>query len=96
MKAILALALATILVAFVSATPPPKCPPNSGEDEVILLPNPDDCGSYYSCNRGTPFLMKCYPGLEFNAELKLCDWPENAHCQVTVQPTSEPSSTQAS
>lgn len=87
-SAILALALATVSIALVSATPPPTCPPNEVEDEVILLPNPDDCASYYACNRGTPFLMKCYPGLEFNAELQICDWPEKAHCQVTPEPSS--------
>ncbi|PBC31827.1 Peritrophin-1 [Apis cerana cerana] len=94
MKAILALALATISVTLVSATAP-ICPPNQGEDEVILLPNPDDCSSYYACNRGTSFLMKCNEGLEFNAELKVCDWPEKAHCHVSPRPSTEPSSTKS-
>lgn len=94
-SAILALALATISVTLVSATAP-ICPPNQGEDEVILLPNPDDCSSYYACNRGTSFLMKCNEGLEFNAELKVCDWPEKAHCHVSPRPRTEPSSTKSS
>lgn len=94
-SAILALALATISVTLVSATAP-ICPPNQGEDEVILLPNPDDCSSYYACNRGTSFLMKCNEGLEFNAELKVCDWPEKAHCHVSPRPSTEPSSTKSS
>lgn len=87
-SAILALSLAAISVALVSATAPPKCPPNEVEDEIILLPNPNDCTSYYACNRGTAFLMKCNSGLEFNAELKICDWPQSAHCQVTPEPSN--------
>jgi len=45
------------------------------------LPNPDDCGSYYVCDWGTPVLMTCMQGLHFNAELQVCDWPENAGCE---------------
>lgn len=69
-----------ILGDKLTKTPTPTCPPNEVEDEAVLLPDPDNCENYYSCNRGVPFLMKCYPGLQFNAELQICDWPEKANC----------------
>ncbi|XP_046393911.1 chondroitin proteoglycan-2-like [Ischnura elegans] len=56
-----------------------KCPAeNSGND--ILMPNPDDCGSYCVCDWGNAILMPCPPGLEFNPKLMVCDWPANAGC----------------
>ncbi|XP_060822424.1 peritrophin-1-like isoform X3 [Bombus pascuorum] len=79
MKAIFV--VVALLVAFASATPPPECP-NDEEEDVILFPNPDDCSSYYSCIRDTPVLMQCNEGLEFNPQLRVCDWPKkNATCK---------------
>jgi len=44
--------------------------------------NPEDCGSYVTCNSDNEGGIKaakvdCAPNLLFNAELKVCDWPEN-------------------
>ena len=58
--------------------------------------NPEDCGSYVTCNAGSDgelqvnlqsfskgqlppqsHKVSCAPNLLFNAELKVCDWPEN-------------------
>lgn len=43
--------------------------------------NPEDCGSYVSCNSNvdgvTAAKVDCVPGLFFNDELKVCDWPSN-------------------
>ncbi|XP_033178854.1 peritrophin-1 isoform X3 [Bombus impatiens] len=91
MKAIFVVALTALLVAFASATPPPECP-NEEEEDVALFPNPDDCSTYYSCIRETPVLMQCNEGLEFNPELRVCDWPKkNASCKH--RPSRPPHST---
>ncbi|XP_068974765.1 peritrophin-1-like [Bombus flavifrons] len=101
MKAIFVVTFATLFVAFVSATPPPECP-NDEEEDVALFPNPDDCSTYYSCIRDIPVLMQCNEGLEFNPELRVCDWPKkNASCKhrpvrpphSTHSPTTIPSTT---
>ncbi len=47
---------------------------------TFLLPNPANCSTFYSCSDGVPILMHCPDGLHFNAELDVCDWPENAGC----------------
>merc|ERR1712020_316189 len=44
--------------------------------------NPEDCGSYVICNSNNEGGIRaakvdCAPNLLFNAELKVCDWPEN-------------------
>merc|ERR1712051_542562 len=44
--------------------------------------NPEDCGSYVVCNSDNEggigaAKVSCPPNLLFNAELKVCDWPEN-------------------
>jgi len=36
-----------------------------------------DCGKFYQCVFGTPIEMSCQPGLHFNPELSICDWPAN-------------------
>ncbi|XP_017761872.1 PREDICTED: peritrophin-1-like [Eufriesea mexicana] len=82
MKSAFAIVLATIFVVFVSAHPPPKCPEENGED-VVLLPNPHNCSTYYSCNGGIPFLMQCNEGLLYNEDLRVCDYPENVKCAAS-------------
>ncbi|XP_033359996.1 peritrophin-1-like [Bombus vosnesenskii] len=97
MKAIFVVALTALLVAFVSATPPPECPDESEED-VALFPNPDDCTSYYTCIRDQPLLMQCHQGLEYNPVLRICDWPKkNVTCKRRpVRPPHPPHQSQAS
>ncbi len=53
---------------------------NPGLDYTILLPNPLDCSTFYSCSGGVPILMFCPPGLLFNDKLDVCDWPQNVDC----------------
>ncbi|XP_071861177.1 peritrophin-1-like [Bombus fervidus] len=64
-----------LLVAFASTTPPPECPSGHGQS-AVFLPNPDDCTTFYHCDREEPLLMQCNEGLEFNPKLKVCDWPK--------------------
>jgi len=61
--------------------------------------NPEDCGSYVICNSNNEGGIRaakvdCAPNLLFNAELKVCDWPENvpdcALRTVATQPAVEP------
>ncbi|XP_049788095.1 chondroitin proteoglycan-2-like [Schistocerca cancellata] len=58
----------------------PKCPPWNPND-VTQLPNQNDCTSFYKCDEnGVAWVISCPAGLEYNAELRVCDYPENAGC----------------
>ena len=57
-----------------------SCPPENGQF-ALHLPNPLDCASFCKCDWGEAHYFGCPPGLHFNAELQVCDWPEQANCQ---------------
>ena len=61
--------------------PGESCPAVDSLDHTVLLPNPADCSSFYSCSNGVPILMHCPDGLQFNDKLDVCDWPQNAGCE---------------
>ncbi|CAD1480651.1 unnamed protein product, partial [Heterotrigona itama] len=70
--------LATVAFAIAAL---PQCPQKNGQD-VTLLPNPDDCSTFYYCDEGVPYLTKCSKGLEYDPKLRICDYPkENADCK---------------
>ena len=72
-------------------TPKPTTPTPSGFDCPTsngLFPNPKDCHTFYHCSNGDAYLKDCPANLEFNPELLVCDWPENAGC--SVKPTPKP------
>lgn len=60
-----------------------ECPAENG-NFVTFLQHVTDCNKYYVCDHGQPILMSCAPGLHFNIELGVCDWPEDAGCDVTL------------
>ena len=94
MKTALTVAFATILVAFASTSEAIECPRENGA-LVTILPNPEDCKTFYICNRGIAYLMWCSEGLEFNPIESVCDFPKHANCHAhrpttsTAAPTSE-------
>lgn len=51
--------------------------PCNGDSHV---PYPGRCGEYLRCLHGHLFAGDCAPGLHWNNEFKVCDWPTNAHC----------------
>lgn len=50
--------------------------------ENQLLPHESRCEIYYLCSNGEYSIRDCPSGLHFNAELKVCDYPEAADCQL--------------
>ncbi|XP_034193394.1 putative chitinase 10 isoform X2 [Osmia lignaria lignaria] len=48
---------------------------------------PGDCQSYQACLWGRHEVFKCAPGLHFNQQTRICDWPSRANCQEK-NPTS--------
>lgn len=53
---------------------------NSGEYQPV----PGDCESYYACLWGKYEQYQCAPGLHFNAQSHICDWPVRAKCTDNV------------
>uniref|UniRef100_A0A182UGE3 Chitin-binding type-2 domain-containing protein n=1 Tax=Anopheles melas TaxID=34690 RepID=A0A182UGE3_9DIPT len=39
---------------------------------------------FYKCNNGFACEQSCPPGLHFNADLSVCDWPSSACCDPTI------------
>ncbi|MDR0334254.1 MAG: carbohydrate-binding module family 14 protein [Dysgonamonadaceae bacterium] len=56
----------------------PICPPDNGE--LVLLPNPDDCSTFFECDNGVPVFMECPDGLYYCAEKMICDWMWDTDC----------------
>ncbi|XP_052737182.1 mucin-2-like [Bicyclus anynana] len=53
--------------------PTNECPHRNG----FFPPLNGDCGSYLVCHAGVAILNHCPPGLVFNFEKDVCDWPVN-------------------
>lgn len=58
-----------------------QCPTQFG-----LYPNIYDCSTYYQCSYGHAYLERCQPGLQYNAVMKYCDYPQNIHPPCVPKP----------
>ena len=47
---------------------------------AVIIPNYEDCTKFYICVGLHPVEKTCKPGLYFNPELSVCDYPENVTC----------------
>jgi len=63
-----------------STTSTTSSPIGDCKEEGELLPNPNDCSTFFQCVGGSKVELECPPGLEFNAEAKVCDNPSTANC----------------
>ncbi|KAK8722379.1 hypothetical protein OTU49_012437, partial [Cherax quadricarinatus] len=71
------------------------CPKESG-----LFSHPQDCTKWVHCTHNQPFVKTCPFVLHFNPLLRVCDWPDTANCQASLDsdcaipdpiiPTEEP------
>lgn len=52
-----------------------------------LYSHETDCGRFYQCAHGQLFGMTCYPGLQFNPSINVCDYPENVLCKLEPETT---------
>ncbi|CAH2049168.1 unnamed protein product, partial [Iphiclides podalirius] len=65
-------------------------------DPVVhwLVPDEQNCSSFYYCVWGEKVRNECPHSLHFNRNLQVCDWPQYAACTVSeaaVEITSTPS-----
>lgn len=61
---------------------PEQCPIEEPQHMDILLPNYENCSTYYQCVHGYRVLRSCGEGTHFNAVKKICDWPHRANCRL--------------
>jgi len=54
----------------------------------LTLPNPEDCSTFFTCYNELPVLTKCFPGLWFNPEIGVCDFPVNVDGSGCIPPTT--------
>lgn len=59
-----------------------KCP---GDKFYV---NVADCGTFFNCQTGKPFLVSCLSGLQFNEKIQVCDWPSMETCKPDLSPIS--------
>ena len=59
--------------------------PESTDGFPVFLPYPKDCTKYYECDGDWPILMDCAPPLYFDAELNVCNWPDQVNCDQSSQ-----------
>jgi chitinase len=59
---------------------PIRLPKNCQEGEYFG--SDEDCSAYFICNHGQPLQFACQDGLYWNQQAKVCDWPQNAGCQL--------------
>ena len=52
----------------------------SEDGYAVIIPNPEDCSTFFICVGLTPVEKHCRPGLLFNPELSVCDYPQNVTC----------------
>uniref|UniRef100_A0A336MA74 CSON014233 protein n=1 Tax=Culicoides sonorensis TaxID=179676 RepID=A0A336MA74_CULSO len=62
--------LLTAFLIFIISHPSnaSECPAEDGEF-ASYLPHESDCSLFYECSNGTPILLSCPPGLDWNREI---------------------------
>uniref|UniRef100_A0A182FGY5 Uncharacterized protein n=1 Tax=Anopheles albimanus TaxID=7167 RepID=A0A182FGY5_ANOAL len=60
-----------------------RCPPFNPSKPVLLPAS--TCERYLKCESGRACPMNCPPGLHFNAQRQICDWPFQACCDPRIE-----------
>ncbi|XP_077290736.1 peritrophin-1-like [Arctopsyche grandis] len=87
MKGLSILAVFTVLGVACVLADIPKCPPFNPADPVVLLPNVDDCSTFFICDQSNVAVLRpCFAGLWFNPAAGVCDFPVNIEEGVCIPP----------
>lgn len=60
------------------------CPATDNPQSMQFIASRIDCGRYYICYYGQPIPMYCLEGFYWNQVARMCDYPINANCAVSV------------
>ncbi|CRK88646.1 CLUMA_CG002354, isoform A [Clunio marinus] len=82
----------TFAQAPLGGVPDSRCPRNEDPRNPTQFPNPYDCESFFKCNRGNSFEVRCPNGQHWNREKNYCDSPWTARCvpQTPQRPAPRP------
>lgn len=56
-----------------------KCPAEDPPTPVYF-PQPDDCSKFCVCSGGNAYEESCLPGLVWDDQLHVCNWPSAVDC----------------
>lgn len=59
-----------------------KCPTGLEQDQVVYLPNPNNCSSYFLCVNNSQVELMCKEGLYWNEAVESCDYADQVTCSV--------------
>lgn len=60
------------------------CPSIENPHAIQFIPSLIDCERYYICYYGQPHPMSCLEGYYWNQARRMCDYPANANCAVSL------------
>ena len=55
--------------------------PTHPTPNIVFIPNPDDCSTFFQCDNGIAVEVGCPDGLYFCAEKYLCTWNWDPECR---------------
>ncbi|KAI8040742.1 hypothetical protein M5D96_006685 [Drosophila gunungcola] len=62
------------------AVPIGHCPPFDDPNHLVMLPYPNDCRKYYTCQKGQAFEHQCPENLFWSQITYRCDYREYSNC----------------
>ncbi|CAO1439718.1 unnamed protein product [Diamesa serratosioi] len=62
------------------------CPTTNDPENLVFLPDLEDCSKYYLCFDGKPVLFNCAEGFHWNSEHELCMEKDEAMCTYESEP----------
>lgn len=92
-SAIVYLALIVVLASVVTAyyNEGDPCYVDDPKYYGYYAPHPVYCYRFLQCTHGIFIGRNCSPGLHWNPEVNLCDWPVNSNCDgLTTQRSTTP------
>lgn len=60
---------------------PFMCPSIDDPENLVFLPDPEDCEKHYLCHAGARVPFSCHQGLHWNREKEMCMLPKDAGCK---------------
>ncbi|XP_003739452.1 chondroitin proteoglycan 2 [Galendromus occidentalis] len=65
----------------------PSCPVrDDAKGNATIVPDPFNCTTFYICSNGVSHHIQCPDNLQFNTNLRVCDWPEEVQCELFELP----------
>ena len=90
------LSFASFVFATENSTEDPiqvVCQPSDINGQVYFVAHPYECSKFFMCQGYVGIPMHCPGELQFDADLKVCNYESVVHCENTPRPTPSTSTT---